>query len=272
MVASFRFKKFAVEQERSAMKVNTDGVLLGAWMDILPSDKVLLDVGTGSGVIALMAAQRVVELQRQDSMADDSKAGCEIFGIDIDAGSLADAALNFMNFFETPFCSGNDYNLELISLLLPVQELGKHLPDKKFDLIFSNPPYFINALKSTEQAKSNARHTDTLSQGEMIHSALELLVPNGRLALVLPAAEAEEFVRKVDFITGKAKAGESALRLCRLCKVHTIKSKPAKRWLMEFTLSANRISNIEQTQLTIHENGEYTAEYKKVTGDFYLNF
>lgn len=271
-MASFRFKKFEVVQERSAMKVNTDGVLLGAWMNILPSDRTLLDIGTGSGVIALMAAQRVIELQRHGNAEHVCSGKCRILGIDIDAGSLEDAAENFSNFFETSFCRGKGHDVELEQLLVPVQNLKHHLPDRKFDLIFSNPPYFINALKSAGEAKSNARHTDTLSQGEMIRSALELLAPNGRLALVLPSAEAQEFMRKVEFIASRTAEGEAALRLVRLCKVHTLRTKPAKRWLMEFILACSAVTDTEQTSLAIQENGGYTAEYKAVTGDFYLNF
>ena len=257
-MANFRFKKFTIEQERSAMKVNTDGVLLGAWMNILGTDRSFLDVGTGSGVIAMMAAQRAAELSGQ----------IDVVAIDIDEASLADAAYNFEEFLKLDW--GADVRLE--GLLVPFQELKQVRPQAKFDLVFSNPPYFINALKSAESAVSNARHTDTLGQGELIHSALQLLAPQGRLALVLPSTEAQELLRKIDFLKRGKKEGEMVLHPSRICKVHTIKTKPAKRWLMEFVYSELGPSEVEQSQLVIQEGGDYTQHYKELTGAFYLNF
>lgn len=272
-----------MEQGHSAMKVNTDGVLLGAWMDILPTDRVLLDVGTGSGVIALMAAQRVAGIFGQGKTlcevsacgvneCDGDSAEREIVGIDIDPGSVEDASMNFEKFESGEICKITGCKLKMTACLCAVQNLEQHFPGKRYDLIFSNPPYFINALKSADDAKSNARHTDMLSQGEMIRSALQLLNYGGRLALILPSVEAEEFVRKTEFLVGAAKEGDRVLRLRRICKVHTLKSKPPKRWMLEFVLSDTAVENVEQTRLAIHENGEYTAGYRDITGDFYLNF
>ena len=263
-MANFRFKKFTIEQERSAMKVNTDGVLLGAWMNILGTDRSFLDVGTGSGVIAMMAAQRAAEA----AAAFEHPGQIEVVAIDIDEASLSDAAYNFEEFLKLDW--GADVRLE--GLLVPFQELKQYRPQAEFDLIFSNPPYFINALKSAESAVSNARHTDTLGQGELIYSALQLLAPQGRLALVLPSAEAQELLRKIDFLIKGKKEGEMVLHPSRICKVHTIKTKPAKRWLMEFVYSDQGPSEIEQSQLVIQEGGDYTPQYKELTGAFYLNF
>ena len=256
-MSCFNFKRFSVNQSRSAMRVNTDGVLLGAWMEIYPSDTSLLDVGTGSGVIALMAAQRVNDLHS----CNPDFPSIEIVGVDIDEGSVADAAENFRS----------ESNVKMEAKLASFQELPKFESTKKYNLIFSNPPYFINSLKSTDEAKSNARHTDTLNQGDLIHTSLQLLAPEGRLALVLPSVEAQEFVRKIEFLASCAKKGETPLRLSRLCEVHTIKTKPAKRWLMEFKLSdVNLVA--EKSQLVIQSQGDYTAQYKELTKDFYLNF
>ena len=155
---------------------------------------------------------------------------------------------------------------------MPFQELRKVRPQTKFDLVFSNPPYFINALKSSESAVSNARHTDTLGQGELIQGALQLLAPQGRLALVLPSTEAQELLRKIDFLIKGKKEGEMVLHPSRICKVHTIKTKPAKRWLMEFVFSDQGPAEVEQSQLVIQEGGDYTHQYKELTGAFYLNF
>ena len=256
----FRFKKFNVVNECSAMKVNTDGVLLGAWMNILETDRLLLDVGTGSGVIALMAAQRI---------AGYGKEGVVIRGIDIDEGSVADALENFSN---SPWSiqSGRG-NIGLEARLSPFQEVKERISSEKYDLIFSNPPYFINSLKSTDAAKSGARHTDTLGQGEILRWSEELLAENGRLALILPSAEAGEFVRKTEFLIENKKDGEPKLHLSRLCKVRTLESKPYRRWMMEFVFT-NKIPELEQSQLIIQSSGDYTAQYRQLTGDFYLNF
>ena len=264
-MSCFNFKRFSVNQSRSAMRVNTDGVLLGAWMEILPSDTRLLDVGTGSGVIAMMAAQRANDLHS----CDPDSFEVEITGVDIDAGSVADAAENFAEISAGILQRG--CNIEMRAKRISFQDLPKLDPTKKYNLIFSNPPYFINSLKSAGEAKSNARHTDTLNQGDLIHTALQLLAPDGRLALVLPSVEAQEFVRKIEFLASCAKKGETPLRLSRLCQVHTKKTKPAKRWLMEFKLSDVSLV-VEHSQLVIQEGGDYTPQYKELTKDFYLNF
>jgi tRNA1Val (adenine37-N6)-methyltransferase len=275
-MASFRFKKFSIEQERSAMKVNTDGVLLGAWMNILGTDSSFLDVGTGSGVIAMMAAQRAAQVTGGAQVAGGAEGTAgralsgqiDVLAIDIDEASLLDAAHNFGEFLKLDW--GADVRLE--ALLVPFQELGHIRPQTKFDLVFSNPPYFINALKSAESAVSNARHTDTLGQGELIRSAMQVLAPQGRLALVLPSTEAQELLRKIDFLIKGKKEGEMVLHPSRICKVHTIKTKPAKRWLMEFVFSADAVPEIEHSSLIIQEGGDYTQQYKELTGPFYLNF
>ena len=258
------------------MKVNTDGVLLGAWMNILGTDRSFLDVGTGSGVIAMMAAQRAAQVAAaccgtaavENGTCSSLSGQINVLAIDIDEASLADAACNFEEFLKLDW--GADVRLE--GLLVPFQELKQVRPQAKFDLVFSNPPYFINALKSAESAVSNARHTDTLGQGELIHSALQLLAPQGRLALVLPSTEAQELLRKIDFLKRGKKEGEMVLHPSRICKVHTIKTKPAKRWLMEFVYSELGPSEVEQSQLVIQEGGDYTQQYKELTGAFYLNF
>ncbi len=275
-MASFRFKKFSIEQERSAMKVNTDGVLLGAWMNILGTDSSFLDVGTGSGVIAMMAAQRAAQVAVaccgtaavQNGTRSSLSGQINVLAIDIDEASLADAAYNFEEFLKLDW--GADVRLE--GLLVPFQELMQVRPQTKFDLVFSNPPYFINALKSSGSAVSNARHTDTLGQGELIRSAMQVLAPQGRLALVLPSTEAQELLRKIDFLIKGKKEGEMVLHPSRICKVHTIKTKPAKRWLMEFVFSADAVPEIEHSSLIIQEGGDYTQQYKELTGPFYLNF
>ena len=136
----FRFKKFSVVNERSAMKVNTDGVLLGAAMTILPDDSLLLDIGTGTGTIAMMAAQR---------LADMGVSTVRIDAIDIDEPSASEAAANFRN---SPWADSlTVHNLSLDDYAADFAET--------YDLIFSNPPYFEDSLTAPDIRKSTARHT-----------------------------------------------------------------------------------------------------------------
>ena len=274
-MSSFRFKQFEVAQEQSAMKVNTDGVLLGAWMGITGAERAMLDVGTGSGVIALMAAQRVSTIRKASDVGTGAtESSICIEAIDIDENSLKDAEVNFFN---SSFLTDT---LELKARLISFQELAREVltniqvgeEECKYDLIFSNPPYFINSLKASEEARSNARHTDTLGQGELIKASMELLKPEGRLAIILPAVEGEQLLSKISFLESK-KLDDSGLNLhmSRLCKVHTTIKKPAKRWLMEFVYS-NKKPLEEYSELVMMSGGNFTPQYKALTKDFYLNF
>ncbi len=154
---SFRFKQFFIEDSKCAMKVGTDGVLLGAWA---PTGSRILDVGTGSGLIARMLMQRCPE--------------AEVEGIDIDEAAVEQACENGVK----AFCAR-------------LQEW-----QGMYDLIVSNPPYFQNSLKNPDEGRKTARHTDTLSYAELIHHSTRLLTMHGQLALILPA-EAENEVHQL---------------------------------------------------------------------------
>ena len=154
---SFRFKQFFIEDSQCAMKVGTDGVLLGAWA---PTGTRILDVGTGSGLIARMLMQRCPE--------------AEVEGIDIDPNAVEQARENGVKAF--------------VSSLQEWQGT--------YDLIVSNPPYFQNSLKNTDKGRQTARHTDTLSFAELIKHSARLLIEDGQLALILPA-EAENEIRQL---------------------------------------------------------------------------
>ena len=156
-MSHFDFKQFRIEQDRCAMKVGTDGVLLGAWC---PTGTRILDVGTGSGLIARMLMQRCPE--------------AEVEGIDIDDVAVEQACKNGVKAF--------------VSSLQEWQET--------YDLVVSNPPYFQNSLKNPDEGRKTARHTDTLSYAELIQHSARLLKENGQLALILPA-EAEAEVRQL---------------------------------------------------------------------------
>ena len=161
---SFRFKQFFIEDSKCAMKVGTDGVLLGAWAPIAVSIQhsafSILDVGTGSGLIARMLMQRCPE--------------AEVEGIDIDEAAVEQAQENGVQ----AFCSS-------------LQNW-----QGAYDLIVSNPPYFQNSLKNPDAGRKAARHTDTLSYAELVKHSARLLKENGQLALILPA-EAEAEIRQL---------------------------------------------------------------------------
>lgn len=228
-MGEFRFKQFSVSNTLSAMKVGTDGVLLGAWAS--PSSGVILDAGTGTGVIALMMAQRCPD--------------ADIMGVDIDDSSVVEAAGNFKN---SPWSS------RLRALKADFRTF-----DFKADLIITNPPFFINSLKSPQARRSDARHTDCLSQDELIDSALRVLSENGVLSLILPYSEGMKFISKCE---------SSGLILKRRCRVFTREGDEPKRLMMEF--SRNNSTPTQEEQLTIQNASGYTLQYKSLTKDFYL--
>ena len=279
-MGSFRFKQFEVVQNFSAMKVNTDAVLLGAWMSVPGGEdaggdavdtptltggagsRILraLDIGTGTGVIALMAGQRLAE----------AGVSAHIDAVEIDADACQDAAANF----DAAPWDRISFGLHNV----PLQEFsGSGTADGAagaagYDLIFSNPPYFISSLKNDSQAKTTARHTDTLSQRELLFYSTPLLKEGGTLAIILPVIEGEELLRKVEFMANAAvEASHTALFPSRICYVHTVERKPAKRLMLEFVKCApsNR-PTMRREQLVMMSGGANTPEYAEVVGGFYL--
>ena len=236
----FRFKKFEVINERSAMKVNTDGVLLGAAMTLTPSDCRLLDVGTGTGTIALMAAQRLA-------------GAVWIDAIDIDEPSASEAAANFEH---SPWAE----SLHAHNLSLEEFESALQQSEFRYDLIFSNPPYFEDSLTAPDERKSTARHTsDGLSYRDVFDFAKTHLSDSGRVALVLPADQESAICRY---------ARMSGLHLFRVLRIRTVPRKAPSRIVIEF--SRVRQQSVDDTVLTIQNEGQYTQEYLSLTKDFYL--
>ena len=178
---NFRFKQFTVWHDRCAMKVGTDGVLLGAWCPlphrpIASSPYRLLDIGTGSGLIALMLAQR---LSSQSPIANNPYT---IDAIDMDADAVNQANYNFE---QSPWAK---------HLHAHQTSLQDWQSQTKYNLIVSNPPYFQSSLKNPDQARATARHTDSLSYGELIRHAARLLADHCRIALILPAEAEQEII------------------------------------------------------------------------------
>ena len=254
----FQFKRFNVVNERSAMKVNTDGVLLGAAMTIRPCDRRLLDIGTGTGTIALMAAQRALGIPGQAGddkpVTGDDEPGTGgdvmIDAIDIDEPSATEAAENF---------KASPWSDHLHVHNLSLQEFAE-TGSEKYDLIFSNPPYFEDSLTAPDERKSTARHTsDGLSYRDIFEFAAERLTGSGRVALVLPADQEAPLCRY---------ARMCGLHLFRILRIRTVERKAPIRIIAEF--SRERCKTPSDGILTIMNKGKYTQEYLSLTHDFYL--
>ena len=230
----FKFKQFTIKQNLCAMKVGTDGVLLGAWSNI-PNGNVL-DVGSGSGLISLMIAQRNTEV--------------EIDAIDIHKDA----------FLQTQENVNESTYSERIHVYHTAIQLFE--TTKKYDLIISNPPFFNNAYKSTDLAKNIARHTDELPFDVFIEKVKELLTDDGILSLILPIQESLLFTEL---------ALKKRLHLNRKCWVKPNYEKEPKRVLLEFSFSQSEILD-ELLVIETEKRHHYTEEYRNLTRDFYLKF
>jgi tRNA1Val (adenine37-N6)-methyltransferase len=190
----FQFKQFTIEQELCAMKVGTDGVLLGAWAKGGPR---ILDIGTGTGIIALMMAQRYPEAQ--------------VTAIDIDEGAVRQAEQNVS---QSPF-------LGRISVLQ--QAVQEHLGE--YESIVSNPPFFIDSLQAPDEQRNMARHTATLSYAELMKATYRLLADDGEFSVVVPFDYRRRMEDEAVFV---------GFFPSRVCGVKTTERKPAKRYLLAF--------------------------------------
>lgn len=234
---TFVFKQFAIHQDKCAMKVGTDAVIIGSWVNPQAARRIL-DIGTGSGVIALMLAQR---------------STAEIEAIDIDKDSC-EQALENVKFSKWPA----RVKVRQISF----QDFS-NLSQDKFDLIVSNPPYFIDSLKSKEESRAHARHSDLLPFDAMISGVKKLLHPGGKFYLILPSKEANLF---------RDMAEQKGLHLSKLLRVRTTRDKSTeKRHVMRFEFSPKSFSE-ETIIIEKDKRHEYTQEYKELTKDFYLQF
>lgn len=229
----FQFKQFTVWHDKCAMKVGTDGVLLGAWAEAADARKIL-DVGTGTGLIALMLAQR-------NPQAD-------ITAIEIDEAAAAQAEANVSR---SPWAG----RINIIC-----NDFRRYQSEDKYNLIVSNPPYFIDALTCPDKQRNRARHTCELNYEVLFSRSSQLLHEQGRVCVIIPA-EVEKQVADT--------AWKYNLHPSRRLQVFTKPGKPCRRVLLSFSLQEGECVN-ESLCIEIAHH-QHTAEYIALTREFYLN-
>lgn len=227
----FKFKQFSIASSRSGMPVSTDGVLLGAWANF-DGCKRLLDIGTGTGLLSLMCAQRFPKLS--------------ITAVDIDVNAIEAATQNFAL---SPWPS----RLHLVHGDVLVLEFAQ-----PFDGIICNPPYFNHGEQAQAAQRATARHTDTLAHDALLLRCRELLTPNGKANFILPLTEGQQFLQL---------AKQQGWHLHRVCRVQPSPNKAVHRLLFELGLSA--ATTVEE-HLAINDGSTYSAAFVKLCQDFYL--
>lgn len=216
------------------MKVGTDAVLLGAWVEVEKATRIL-DIGTGSGIIALMLAQRTPENTRIDALEPDQEAS-----------EQAQA-----NVLESPWNN---------RIIIHQTKLQKFHPSNNYDLVVSNPPYFVNSYLPPNTNRKIARHNETLSHLELIQHSSKVINPEGRMAVILPFTEGDLFLKL---------ASAYGFTCNRKLAVFSRQEKKQERWIFEFSFS--KYQHAPET-LTIHEgtDNQWSTPYKMLTKDFYL--
>ena len=231
----FQFKQFSIVQQKAAMKVGTDGVLLGAWVQLNNHPFSILDIGTGTGLIALMMAQR------SDAEVIDA--------IELNDEAYEEAVENFER---------SDWGDRLFCYHAYFQEFVEEIEDE-YDVIISNPPFYTSTYKELSVDRAMARHAESLPYDELLKGVAHLLSENGICAFIIPFSEEENFI---------ALAKENGLLLNRLTRVKGTLDTPIKRSLLQLSFVE---SNLEINELIIEiDRHQYTENYKALTKDFYL--
>jgi len=233
----FKFKQFTIVQEKSAMKVGMDGILLGAWVGVNNISRIL-DIGTGTGLIALMMAQRT--------------KSATIDAIEIDQDAYEEACSNI---------NDSPWQERIRAKHISFQEFAISCT-KKYDLIISNPPYFQNTLKLSSKGREKARSNNFLSLDELIGLSKPLLTPKGKLAIIYP-------FEKIDMV--KEIVLENELYINRQTNVKPDKKKKYHRFLVEIELKPEHYVQ-ETIEIRNEKTHSYTGNYWNLTKDFYLNF
>jgi len=231
----FRFKQFQITDNRSAMKVGTDSVILGAWVGV-EAVKNVLDIGCGSGLLSLLVAQRI--------------ASAKIMGVEIDEGACLDAEFNF---------SKSKWNERLSVIHADILSVSIK---QKYDLIISNPPFFKSSLLPNEKNRAGARHDESLSLNNLLLFVKNHLADEGRFALVFPFDREEELLLL---------ASNNGLFPQRILHTKNKPSAQTKRSFIEFSKFENMQPQMDELEIR-NKNSEYSTDYKELTKDFYLNF
>ena len=231
----FFFKRFALFHHRSTMKIGTDAILLGRWVEVNSDDDVL-DIGTGCGLLPLMLAQKGIK------SAD---------AVEIDHDSYEEAAQNFSN---------SAWKSQLFAINDDIKHYAENCT-KKYDLVVSNPPFFFGDNIPEKEKKGLARHTNTLSYNDLLISVKKLLKPDGRFALVLPARESLTFLKDAE---------NQGFFLKKEMKIVPIEGKETNRINMQ--LVVNQVDSVEsETFVLRHKDHSFTKEYKEFLKDYYLD-
>ncbi len=238
---SFTFKHFRVDQDQCTMKVGTDGVLLGAWADVSKT-KLLLDIGTGTGVIAIMLAQRTMNTE-----------GVKVHAVEIDPFASFQAKENMEN---SPFAD------RLGGVNDSIQSFAKSV-SLQYDLIVSNPPFFTGGTFSSNQDKTNVRHTVKLPHGDLLQATRTLLAKDGKFCVILPLIEGLRFV---DI------AHTYGFYCTKKTEVFTLADKAIERLLLQFESTNKEMITDTLIMLNSQKRNDYTEAYKELTKDFYTIF
>ena len=232
---TFCFKKFKIDQERCAMKIGTDSVLLGAWTNVDFEPQSILDIGAGTGVLSLMLAQRC------DAPTIDA--------LEIDENAYEQCVDNF---------EASPWDDRLYCYHAGLDEFVDEV-DEVYDLIISNPPFYSETVSSGDTSRDLARQNDTLPFTELVESVSKLLSDDGRFSVIIPFKETEEFINL---------ANAEALYALRICHIRGHKDAPFKRSLIEF--SRTKADTKVEVLIIEKERHMYTNEYIALTKDFYL--
>ena len=216
------------------MKVGTDAVLLGAWAEVDPATSIL-DIGSGSGIISLMMAQR-------------SSVDARIDAVEL---LTSDAEQSVENILKSPW----PQKISVVNTSIQNFSLAK-----KYDLIICNPPYFTKSLLPPGEARSKARHDTTLTADQLLVATIRLLSPSGKFCVVLPSTESELFIHK---------AKSKKLFLQHLTRLYTRSAKSQERSLMKFGFKPEPL--LEDSLILHQSENQWTDEYKNLTKDFYLD-
>lgn len=236
MSKAFQFKQFKIEQDKCAMKIGTDGVLLGAWASLENQPFSILDIGAGTGVIALMLAQRSFsEL---------------IDALEIEENAYEQCVDNFEN---------SDWGDRLFCYHAALDEFAEEMEGETYDLIISNPPFYDENFTSTEENRNLARFTEALPFEDLVKYSAQLLAEKGKFCTIIPHKNEEEFIQL---------ASKEKLFPQKITRVRGHKNSPIKRSLLQFGFEQ---TTLETSELIIEiDRHVYTEDYKNLVKDFYL--